>query len=239
MPTGQGWNNQKKLGKAQFETVHALGSDAFGQMVAAKALYELTAEATLGTVSDVLGPNGQVALWNVLFTSHGAQVGDVLRMSSGTPVNWEYEIVEVIDVNNFLILPITSSKPSGDGEILRWITQKVDSSGNPQVSVVITDPSQLEGVSGDIQGLGSTTPVTLVADIGVNPLRQLEFFAPTGVILQLLVNDVDDMIIKPGGTSGPVWFNAPANASLKIKTVSGTINNSDPAECIYVLNLWT
>ena len=145
MATDSGYSNQKKLGIAQFETIQSLGSDKYGKNVAVKALYEITPAAPIVSVSSIPGQSGQVQYWNIEITAHGAVVGNVLRLTSGTQINAEFEIMQVIDVDNVYVLPITSAIPNvaENAEIMGWVTQKLSSSGETGVTIS-TPPTSFE-----------------------------------------------------------------------------------------------
>lgn len=145
MATDSGYSNQKKLGTAQFETIQSLGSDKYGKNVAVKALYEIMPAAAIVSVSSILGQSGQIQYWNIEITAHGAAVGNVLRLTSGTQINAEFEIMQVIDVDNVYVLPITSAIPNvaENAEIMGWVTQKLSSSGETGVTIS-TPPTSFE-----------------------------------------------------------------------------------------------
>jgi hypothetical protein len=149
MATDSGFSNQKKKGLSQFETVHNLSSSSFGKVAASKGLYQITASTAISSVADVLGANGQIEFWAVTFTSHGASVGNVARFLSGSLVNFEFEVIQVIDANVFYILPISEVKPSTeDCTILGWVTIKLGSDGSTSVSISSSDVSfQRNGAS--------------------------------------------------------------------------------------------
>lgn len=138
MPTDNGYSNQKKKGIAQFETINNIGSGAYGKSVSSKALYQISlVSESIVSVSDVFGSDGQVQFWNIQITAHGASVGNVFRINAGSLINSEYEIIQVINANNFYILPITDIKPAAlnTGIIMGWVTSKVTSDGSPAISI--------------------------------------------------------------------------------------------------------
>jgi hypothetical protein len=138
MATEHGYSNQKKKGLSQFKTVHNVGSDAFGTVSVSKSLYDISLiNETIVSVTDVIGADGQVKYWKIEITAHGASVGNVLRITLGLLTNFEFEIVEILDVNNLYILPISSSKPEAQDEakVMGWVTNKTDAEGNVQVSI--------------------------------------------------------------------------------------------------------
>lgn len=149
MPTDNGFTNQKKKGAAQYETVQPLGSNAFGKPVAPKSLYQITASTAITSVTDILDINGYVKYWNILYTAHGATKGNIARFLSGTLINFEFEVEQVIDANNFYVLPISETKPSTQNcTIMGWVTSKAASDGSISVSVTASDISfQRNGAS--------------------------------------------------------------------------------------------
>lgn len=137
MPTEQGYSNQKKLGRAQFKTIQYTGSSQYGAPVAQKTLYDITPIALpVVSVSEITGKTGQVEFWNIEITSHTASVGNVLRMITGTLIGWEYEVIQVIDVNNLYVLPISPTMPiaAETAKIMGWITTRSDSQGSQTVT---------------------------------------------------------------------------------------------------------
>lgn len=137
MASESGFSNQKKLGTAQFKTIHNVGGDKFGQSVASKALYEKTPEAVI-TVTEVLGNSGQIEFLNVNFPFHVADVNDILRMSTGTTkANFEFDILSIVDGDNFLILPIVEASQidSNNASIMSWVTNKANSDGSQIVTL--------------------------------------------------------------------------------------------------------
>ena len=154
MPTDSGYNNQKKKGTAQFETVHGLGSDRYGKAVTNKGLYEKTAAAAIVSVTPIYGPDGQIQYYNIEFTAHGASAGDVIRMATGTLIGFEFEIASVINANNFYVLPISPSSPiaAETASIMAWVTQKLTSDGDINVSIT-TPPTQFnyDGVAQTVE----------------------------------------------------------------------------------------
>lgn len=139
MATDSGFSNQKKKGKAQFQTIHASGSDSYAKQVVPKYLTDLvipTVTSTISTITDILGKDGQVEFWEIAFIDpHYAIKGDVFRIkgSQDDLFNWEFEIVSIVDANTIRVLPISDVKPvpSDTGLIKRWVTANADAEGNP------------------------------------------------------------------------------------------------------------
>jgi hypothetical protein len=138
MASEQGYSNQKKKGRAQFKTIHAVNNDAYAESVIPKYLYETSAECSLISTTDVLGSNGQVEYWELYVTGLGMQKGGVLRFSPSSSIpNFEFDIIDLTDIDKALVLPISNAKPN-DGDtikIMNWVTAKSDSDGNPQISL--------------------------------------------------------------------------------------------------------
>lgn len=163
MASEQGFSNQKKKGKAQFKTIHTLGSDSIGQVNATKGLYDINLTAkTISAVDDIIGIDGQIQFWKITMSSHGAATGDVMRMATGNIVGFEFEIVEVISSSEFTILPISNTKPlaTETAKVMRWITSRLDANGNPVISASIAaaDTSYLRNGLSQTVTLDTSTP---------------------------------------------------------------------------------
>ena len=141
MASEQGYSNQKKKGKAQFKTIHSAGSDSFAEQVIPKYLYNVNLlDIAITGIQDILSTNGQVEFWKITMVAHNASVGNILQIktpSVASLTKFEFEITSIIDVDNFLVLPISNTKPSiGDtGLIKNWVSASSDSDGNPQISL--------------------------------------------------------------------------------------------------------
>lgn len=214
MPTDNGYSNQKKKGLAQFETVHNLGSGAHGKSVAPKSLYEITASAAIVSVTDIKGSNGQVEYWNIELTGHGASVGNIFRIDAGTLINSEYEILQVIDANNFYILPITDVKPAAamTAVILGWVTNKVAADGS--INVAITSaPTQF-----NYDGVPQTVEQDTAVPANNRALPNLNFIIKDGVQVPVTKNTG-----TPANTIGmPVEIVAASGTPINI--TAGDIN---------------
>lgn len=140
MASEQGYSNQKKKGTAQFKTIHPVNSNAFAESIIPKGLYDIYgSEKTINAIDDVLGNNGQVAFWKITSTGIDAVVGNVMRLNSAaSSQNFEFDIVQVIDIDSFYIMPISDIKPqlSDAFRLMGWVTSQLDSLGNPQVTIV-------------------------------------------------------------------------------------------------------
>jgi hypothetical protein len=127
MATDSGYNNQKKKGTAQFETVQSLGSSKYGKSVASMSLYDKGAEAAIVSVVEILGRDGQVEFWEIEFTAHTAIVGDVFKTGG-----FEFEIVQIVNANKFRILPVSETIPAAAqlAKVKGWVTSKSTSDGD-------------------------------------------------------------------------------------------------------------
>jgi hypothetical protein len=134
MATDSGYNNQKKKGIAQFETVQSVGSSKYGKSVASMSLYDKGAEAAIVSVAQILGRDGQVEFWEIEFTAHTAIVGDVFETSG-----FEFEIVQIVNANKFRILPVSETIPAASqlARVKSWTTsclgQKAMAASTPVV----------------------------------------------------------------------------------------------------------
>lgn len=179
MATESGFSNQKKLGDSQYKTIHSVGSDRFGIATAQMYLYEIsTAPLPIVNVTEDEG------LIYIEATAHGASVGDVARLVNGALEAWEYEIVEIVDVDVFAVRHTSNSLPAiaDDLRIFRWITATSDADGaltvvqgplqfmNNGVATDVTydtvTPSNIIGLPVEIVGAGTTVNLT-AGDINV------------------------------------------------------------------------
>jgi len=138
MASEQGYSNQKKKGRPQFKTIHSVNSDAYAESIIPKYLYETSLPCNVISTTDVIGSNGQVEFWEIYVTGLGMQKGGILRMEAGSALsNFEFEIMDLPDIDKALVLPISNTKPTaGMGvKILNWVTALSDQDGNPQISL--------------------------------------------------------------------------------------------------------
>lgn len=158
MPTEQGFSNQKKKGSAQFKTVHNVGSDSFGTPSICKSLYDIsTIDEVIVSVSDVIGSDGQVKFWKIEITSHGASAGNILRVVSGTIKNFEFDIIEIVDTNNFNVLPISPSKPLAldTARVMGWVTNKTSDTGSTLASITLPPDGEIIATNSSTTPLGA------------------------------------------------------------------------------------
>ena len=105
MPSESGWDNQKKFGPVQFKTIHPVGNDSFGAKSILLTNYQKTPAAAI-TVAEVKNPSsGLLLYYRITMVAHGASVGDIMKMVTGTIVGWEFQVLKVINANTFDVLP--------------------------------------------------------------------------------------------------------------------------------------
>ena len=180
MASESGFSNQKKLGTAQFKTIHNVGGDKLGQSVASKSVYEKTAVSVI-TVTEVLGISGQVEFLNVQYAAHLALPNDVLRIINGNFLNFEFDVISVVNSNNFRILPIVKASDitGANAIIMSWVTSKSNSDGTSIVSLA----------SGPIQFVKNSTTVTVNEDT-VTPANNV-FLPVKDITSQASLSSID------------------------------------------------
>ena len=180
MASESGFSNQKKLGTAQFKTIHNVGGDKLGQSVASKSVYEKTAVAVI-TVTEVLGISGQVEFLNVQYAAHLALPNDVLRIINGNFLNFEFDVISVVNSNNFRILPIVKASDitGANAIIMSWVTSKSNSDGTSIVSLA----------SGPIQFVKNSNTVTVNEDT-VTPANNV-FLPVKDITSQASLSSID------------------------------------------------
>lgn len=129
-----GFSNQKKLGKSEFVTVQGAGSDKKGINTAQMYLADLTGSAL--PISAVTQSNDRKVVYLDFGAAHGARVGDVLRMTTGTLLQWEFDVIEVQSANIVGIWNISPTLPlaTEEAKLCRWVTAKADGEGALTVS---------------------------------------------------------------------------------------------------------
>jgi hypothetical protein len=137
MASEQGYSNQKKKGKAQFKTIHNVGSDSYGTFSISKSLFNLTmGSLDIDSVVDILGNDGQLKYWNLEIIGHNCTAGCVIRITNNDLINFEFEVIEAPDANHVYVLPVSPVKPDGYMcQPMAWVTSKSDFQGNPQISI--------------------------------------------------------------------------------------------------------
>jgi hypothetical protein len=188
MPTESGFSSQKKIGEAQFKTVHNLGSDRFGTSVTPKALFELSAIASPLINSEASDDRSFIF---IEMTAHDARKGDVLRITSGGLTSWEYDIVEIIDADILKVINSSDSIPdiADEAKIMRWVTSKADKEGNVNFS------------PGPTQFVKDTVAVQVIEDT-LDPsnnqfLPTIAGFYEDGILIPVSDNSIDPAQNKP------------------------------------------
>jgi hypothetical protein len=256
MPTEQGYSNQKKLGRAQFKTVHASGNDSFSTKAIPSTVYQKTAPAAIVAVNLVTGASGQVEFYEIELTAHGASVGDIMKMDTGTIVDYEFEIQKIINANKFYILPIATPVVAEQAEILGFTSQRTDRKGNLSVAVTVNtagiaseatlqQTNQILGtdiynllapfVNGfarlDFSATNVTSSAYVELDPGVNcEVVEVQIFMSSGQPLYLAFggagSEVDQQIIIPGG-NGLFKLVIPNNTRLSVKSLGATVSSGE------------
>ena len=128
-----GYNNTLAQGKPYYNTVHRLGSGKTGQNVILKSVAERTANPQPVVSVTSRDKNKEFI---IEITAHGAKVGDICRFYTGAVRYLEYDIVEVIDANSFVIQNIGGGNPAvaDTAKIMFYVTSKADSEGNVNFS---------------------------------------------------------------------------------------------------------
>ena len=198
MPTEQGYNNQKKLGKAQFKTIHALGSDSYGPKVAQACLYEKKAASAIVSVDTIYSASGTPEFYEIEITAHGASVGDVMRMTSGNADAFNFEIQKIISANKFYILPLATPAVADTAEILGWTITKTTKDGTTIVTVSAA-PVQFvkNGVDTEVeedtvdQTNSEALPTALIDNVSGQKMQILD--NPNTVRQELQVHDEEQL----------------------------------------------
>lgn len=168
-----GYSNLKMFGRPNFTSVHNIGSSKTGSNVIQKSLAEVTA-LPQAIVSVTARNKAQELVIEI--TGHGAKIGDVCRIYSGAAARNEYDIIEVIDANRFVIHNVDTAPAAADtAKILFYVTSKSDSEGNVNFS-----PGPTQFVHN-----GSTSQVTQDDAVPANnrPLPAGLYFYKDGAII--------------------------------------------------------
>lgn len=237
MASEQGYSNQKKKGTPQFKTIHSVNSNAFAESVVSKSLYDISVSAnSISAVTEVFGSTGQVAYWQITSTSHGAIVGNVVRILTNALTNFEFDVISVVDTDNFLILPISPTIPltSDTFKVMGWVTSKVDSTGTPIVTVTTTPPVNgvVDAGNSSVIALGAggvftgaAVDVTTYAAINVCVASNVAS-ATNGIKVEFSQNNVNwdhsHQTTYPGTTGIGYIFNAEFKYARVVYTNSGT-----------------
>lgn len=123
-----GYDNDKVQGRPIYDTVHGIGSGKSGR----NALLKTLAERTVLPVSIVsVTPRDKDKELVIEITGHSAKKHNVLRLVTGVAAETEYDIIEIIDANRFVVRNIGSSVPAAadTAKVLFHVSFKTDSEG--------------------------------------------------------------------------------------------------------------
>ena len=246
MATESGYSNQKKLGLSQFKTIQNLGTGIHGAPSLIRTVYQKAVPAPIVAVTPILGFDGQVRELEIELTAHGAVPGNWMKMTSGTIIDWIFEIIRIVDVDKFIVLPIAPSLPlvAEDAEILGHTTLRTSQDGNIgidptglatagkqdeqttelQAIRANQDYSPLGFVDLDfsVTNVDNLAYVELLADTGGTQVRKVQIFMSSGDPLFLAygaaASEVNQIIVIPGG-NGLIDLVIPANTRLSLRAV--------------------
>lgn len=139
MGTNSGYSNKKMRGQNRHATFQNIGSDRVGLSAPQMYLYELTTSPL--TISAVALSTDQKVVRITFSGSHLANKWDVLRITNGDLIGWEFEIINVVsatvlDIHNIGEINSVVEYPevSDGAKTYRWTTALSDSTGSLQVS---------------------------------------------------------------------------------------------------------
>lgn len=216
MSTESGFSNQKKLGDAQFKTIHSLGSNRYGTSVSSKALSEIS--ATPKAITNVLVDTDPKILY-IEVMAHGARKHDVLRFMSGTLIGYEVDIIKVIDANTLQVLNVYTPTIGDTVKPMRWVTSKADSEGNVNFSpgptqfvkngsaVVVTQdtvPANNKGLPTQLMIMkdGVQYPVSKDTAVAANTLAvPVEIVGLDGTTINITAGDINVQLTDQGANA--------------------------------------
>lgn len=226
MATEQGYNNQLKKGTSQFKTIHSSGSNSFGVISIQKSLYNISAtDQSIVSVTDVVGSDGQIQFWNIEITSHGASVGDVLRIISGPAKNFEFEIMQVLNANNIRVFPISSNKPvaANTARIMGWITTRSAESGSPLAesteAVLTSNFSEITNITNTAASTLSLTNarwILLQADSANTVALRWRMSGTATTTSGMQLASGASVLIRSGGTLSIIAVSAATNQKINV-----------------------
>lgn len=222
MSTPKGWSSQEKDEELepQFSTVQPVGPKTYGLDVNAHAFYEeiATDAAEAGCTTT-----------NIVATSHSAQIGDIIRMTSGSLSGQEAVVVErsdqALDANNIPLGEAFSSAPSNTDTFTIYRNRKPVVSAAGGLAVSLSDPIRF-----DLNG--TTTDVS--KDTGTpsnsNPLP-VEILSASGVEINVTTGDIGVQLTHSGGSPDSVLIGdgtetVNVNASNEMQVADDTARTS-------------
>lgn len=199
-----GYSNILAQGKPYYNTVHRIGSGKTAQNLVMKSLAELTAiPQSIVSVSN-RDKNKELI---IEITAHGAKVGDVCRIYSGVATRTEYDIVEVIDANHFVVQNVAGVTPvaADTAKILFYVTPKADSEGNVNFS---PGPTQFV-----LNGASSQVIQDDIVPANNKPLPAGMYILKDGVAYPVQIDTIDPtqtmaVPVVLQGASGPINITA-------------------------------
>jgi hypothetical protein len=222
MATESGFSNSKKQGRSNHKTIHDLGSSRFGGHVVPKSVADRFTVAKAITGVEVSKDQTKI---KITCAAHGALlVQDLARFITGSLLGAELEIIQIIDVDNFVIRNVVGVPSIGDTfKVVYYITPKADAEGNVNFSPGPTTYSY-------------NTVTTVVAEDTGNPannrsLPSLVNFYKNGVQVPVKEDTVtpansDPLPVKLTGVTGDVIINA-GDLSVAVEATNDSVAIGD------------
>lgn len=223
MPSESGFSNQKKLGLAQYKTIHSFGSNKFGVNTAQMLLRDLYPISVAIDSSDEDSDDPRKV--NIEIIGHGAREGDILRiMEPGALNSWEFEIIEVLDTDIFVIYNLADTFPQVGDEVMlcRWVTAKGSPSGDLYISETPISPLGIAELDFSLLPVGDAAYVELATSVGATEIKKVQIFMSSGDPLYLAFGaagvEENKIVIIPGG-NGYMDLAIPAGTRLSVISV--------------------
>lgn len=220
MATDSGYSNQKKLGIAQFETIHPMGSNSFGKSTLSKSVYDIQITMAIASVEEELGIDGQVRLWILEIGGHSAVVGNLLKFDPASSLpNFYFEVMEVRNFDKIAVLPIAEALPQvGDTvDILGFVTSKLTPLGESIVSIAPTP------ILFTLDGADQEVTQDTIVPANNNALPNLNFIIKDGVQVPVVKDTA-----TPANTVGmPVEIVAASGTPINITAGDLNVQLSD------------
>lgn len=260
MATDSGYSNQKKLGIAQFETIHPMGSNSFGKSTLSKSVYDIQITMAIASVEEELGIDGQVRLWILEIGGHSAVVGNLLKFDPASSLpNFYFEVMEVRNFDKIAVLPIAEALPQvGDTvDILGFVTSKLSALGETSVSIT-TPPTSFEYDGAPQTVIQSTSDETLnralpnlnfiIKDGNQVPVTKdtatpsntvgmpVEIVAASGTPINITAGDLNVQLSDQGVNADVVRI-GDGTTQLAIKPVTGEALVHDEDAAVFLSNM--
>jgi hypothetical protein len=220
MATESGFSSQKKYGEAQHKTIHNLGSDRWGTAVTPKGLFEVNGTIARA-ITNVLVSEDRKTVYLDFASAHNARVGDVLRITSGALIGYEFEIKTIPDADSIGVENIGPTVLAiGDNtKVMRWVTSKTDAEGNVNFS-----PGPTTYVR---DGLTTTVTKDTVTPANTRAMP-VEIVAADGMVVNVETGDINVKIRHDGANPDSVRIGdgvdllaINADGSLNVVTTGG------------------